>query len=62
LSALAHALGYADQSHLAREVRRLSGSTPSELRRSLQGPSETTNDSDVSGVDVGFVQDQARLS
>ncbi len=61
-SDLAHAFGYADQSHLTREVRRLSGMTPTELRRSHLGVDQTSNDSDDSGVDVGFVQDQSRRS
>lgn len=35
LSALAHACGYADQAHFAREMRALTGTTPTQLRRRL---------------------------
>jgi AraC-like DNA-binding protein len=37
LAALAIDAGYADQAHLAREVRRLSGQSPSKLMAELQG-------------------------
>ena len=37
LAEVAHACGYADQAHLSREVRNLTGTTPSRLRRELAG-------------------------
>jgi transcriptional regulator GlxA family with amidase domain len=37
LSWIARAHGYADQPHLTREVRELSGRTPAELRREARG-------------------------
>jgi AraC-like DNA-binding protein len=37
LAEVAHACGYADQAHLCREVRDLTGTTPSRLRRELAG-------------------------
>ena len=37
LAEVAHACGYADQAHLSREVRDLTGTTPSLLRRELAG-------------------------
>jgi len=37
LAEVAHACGYADQAHLSREVRDLTGTTPSRLRRELLG-------------------------
>jgi AraC-like DNA-binding protein len=36
LAVLASEAGYADQAHLAREVRRLSGQSPTELIAELQ--------------------------
>ena len=37
LAEVAHTCGYADQAHLSREVRDLTGTTPSRLRRELAG-------------------------
>jgi AraC-like DNA-binding protein len=37
LAEVAHVCGYADQAHLSREVRDLTGTTPSQLRRELGG-------------------------
>ncbi len=37
LAEVAHACGYADQAHLSREVRDLTGTTPSRLLRELSG-------------------------
>ena len=49
LAALAFAAGYADQAHLTREARRLSGRTPAELVASGAGPA---------GERVRFVQER----
>lgn len=38
LAVIAVEVGYADQSHMSREVRRLTGHTPNELRRLRPGP------------------------
>jgi AraC-like DNA-binding protein len=38
LAALAGAAGYADQAHLSREARRLTGFTPSAILEQLSGP------------------------
>jgi len=51
-AALASDLGYADQAHLAREVKRLAGVTPTEL--AAEGPRPA-----IAVGDVGFVQGDA---
>lgn len=58
-SDLAHGLGFADQPHLAREVRRLTGQTPTALRASLGAVAEqlTPRDDEDLALDVESVQD-----
>ena len=43
LAGLAHALGYADQSHLGREFKRYSGTTPAAFARQVKRAQQTVN-------------------
>jgi len=51
LAGLAHELGYADQSHLSREFKRYSGTTPAAFARKAKKGKQT-----ISGDFVAFVQ------
>jgi AraC-like DNA-binding protein len=51
LAGLAHELGYADQSHLSREFKRYSGTTPAAFARKAKSRKQA-----VSGDFVAFVQ------
>ena len=50
LAALAHELGYADQSHLSREFKRYSGSTPAAFARKAKNEQQDLNDDFVAFV------------
>lgn len=52
LAALAHELGYTDQSHLSREFKRYSGTTPSVFARTAKKGQQTINNDFVA-----FIQD-----